>query len=368
MYGPVQALVNYLKKRKKSFLFISLPFSYTKMAGAEVQFYNKGRIKKIKRGHTNKGSELIHWIRDFILNIKIGWSQGRQSPVPLFVGIDNLNAAAGILLRALGKVKTVAYYVIDYTPKRFSNPLINAAYHAVDRFCVRRSDVVWNLSPRMQQVRRDQGLPSSRNQVVPVGVVLDEVRHAKRSQVKRNRLVYMGHLTKSKGVQLLISAMPHIQDKIPGAELHIIGTGPYEKVLKALIRQNSSKKSIFMRGPMNHGKLFSELPRYGVALATYTEEENSFSYWADATKPKEYLACGLPLIITRVPWIWKEVNRTRRPMGIAISYSEDELVKACIKLLGNTKFYWTCRKNALAYSKGLDWSKIYDKTFRKLPS
>jgi len=187
----------------------------------------------------------------------------------------------------------VAYYVIDYTPKRFDNPLLNAAYHAVDRFCVRRADVVWNLSPRMQQVRRGQGIPPSRNQVVPVGVSLDEVRRPKRSQIKRNKLVYMGHLTESKGVQLIISVMPRILEKVPRAELHIIGTGPFEKEMKSLVRLSPAQKSIFMPGPMNHAELFSRLPRYGVALAPYMEEEGSFSYWADATKPKEYPACFL---------------------------------------------------------------------------
>ena len=76
----------------------------------------------------------------------------------LFVGIDNLNALAGIFLRKLGAVRRVAYYVIDYTPRRFANPLLNRLYHWIDRTCVRHADVIWNLSSRMHKVRARQGL------------------------------------------------------------------------------------------------------------------------------------------------------------------------------------------------------------------
>jgi len=367
MYGPVQALVQYLKERKASFSFISLPFSYTSLRGASVEEFHNGRRMRTTPGHSNRGPDPLLWIRDFLFNVKTGMAQGKDQAVSLFIGIDNLNAAAGILLRALGRVDKVAYYVIDYTPQRFHNPLLNALYHAVDRFCVRRADVIWNLSRRMQEVRHKQGASRTRNQVVPVGVALDEVRHPRRSQVKRMRLVYMGHITESKGVQLLVDAMPKILGKVPRAELHIIGTGPFEKKLKKRIHQSPARSAIFMPGPMNHAQLFTRMPRYGVALAPYMEEEGSFTYWADATKPKEYLACGLPLIITRVPWIWHKIASQKKPMGLAISYRENELVRACVKLLGDTRFYWRCRKNALAFAKDLDWGKIYDGAFKNLP-
>ena len=166
--------------------------------------------------------------------------------------------------------------------------------------------------------------------------------------------------------QLLIQAMPLILQKAPRAELHIFGRGPFEAEMESLVKASPAKNHIRVRGGMDHHRLFAELPRYGVAFAPYLEKPDSITYWADATKPKEYLACGLPLIITKVPWIWEKVADPRRPMGIAISYNRDELVRACLKLLGDEKFYWRCRRNALAFAAGLDWAGIYRKAFADL--
>lgn len=363
IYGPVQALVNHLCKNKSNFLFASLPFSYAKLPNAKLEEFISGKNKRILRGHRSVGPDPILWVKDFWFVLRMGRKYGSANQIPFFIGIDNLNAAAGIILRRLGAVEKVAYYVIDYTPRRFNNRLLNFIYHFVDRWCVRRADVVWNLSSRMKAIRAGQEVSSKRNKVVPVGVALNEVRHPLKKQVKRKTLVYMGALQAGKGIELLIETMPDILAQIPDAKLMIIGVGPLERALKKMVNKSPARKSIFMAGGMDHNKLFKKLPRYGIALSTYTESSDNYTYWADPTKPKEYLACGLPLIITRVPWIWKRVADPKRPMGIAISYHRKELAAACLKLLGDSSFYWRCRKNAVSFSQNLAWDKIFNKAF-----
>jgi glycosyltransferase involved in cell wall biosynthesis len=277
--------------------------------------------------------------------------------------VDCLNASAGILLKRLGRVEKVAYYVIDYTTRRFGNPLLNWIYQGFDRFAVRGSDVVWNLSERMRAVRRQQGLADDKNLLVPVGVELEAVKHAPRSQVKRRRLLYMGALQQGKGIELLIEAFPEIRRRAPGAELHIIGYGPFEAEARRLASLSPAKKAIFLPGGMGHAELFKKVPFYGVAFAPYLDAPGSYTWWCDPTKPKEYLACGLPLIITKVPWIWERVADKRRPMGLAIDYDRKQLVEAASRLLGDAAFYWRCRKNALDFAKELSWDGIYDKAF-----
>jgi glycosyltransferase involved in cell wall biosynthesis len=319
-------------------------------------------------GHAARGPEPWLWIKDFMFVLKQGARAFESgSRADLFVGIDNLNAFAGLVLRALGRTGRVAYYVIDYTPRRFSNPVLNWIYGALDRVCVRRADVIWNLSTRMQEVRRGQGAAEKKNQVVPVGVALDEVARIPRAKVRRKTLVYMGALQRSKGVQMLIEALPLIRGRVKGAQLHIFGLGDYESTLRDLAASSPDRRAIFFHGPLERSRLFKVLPGYGVALAPYLEEAGSYTYWADATKPKEYLACGLPLIITRVPWIWERVADARHPLGVAVSYNREEVVQACARLMRDPAFYWRCRRNALDFASGLDWRDIYDRAFRELP-
>lgn len=364
IYGPVQALEAYLRRRAGRFTFVSLPFSYAGMAGALCRRHEDGELTGSRRGHACRGPEPWLWVKDFLFVLASGLRGERAG---LFIGIDNLNAAAGILLRALGKADRVAYYVIDYTPQRFRNRLLNGLYHAVDRFCVRHADVVWNLSSRMREVRQAQGLAPERNQVVPVGVELREVKPAAPARVRRSHLLYMGALQENKGIQLLIEAMPGILKKAPGARLDIIGYGPFEADLKALAAASPAAKAIRFPGPMGHAELMKKVPEYGMALAPYLEEAGSYSYWCDPTKPKEYLACGVPLVITRVPWLWELVADPRKPMGVAVGSRKEELAAACLKLMQDHRFYWACRRNARAFSRGLDWKNIYDRAFAGVP-
>jgi glycosyltransferase involved in cell wall biosynthesis len=277
--------------------------------------------------------------------------------------VDALNALAGLVLRALGRTRRVAFYVIDYTPRRFGNPLLNWVYQSVDRVAATRSDVVWNLSERMRAVRRKQGVPEARNTLVPVGVALDQVKHPPRPKIRRKALLYMGALMDNKGIQLLIEAFPAVLKKVPGAELHIIGFGPFEAETRRLAEASPAAKRIHVPGGMGHEKLFREVPRFGVAFAPYLDDPGSYTWWCDPTKPKEYLACGLPLIITKVPWIWERVADAKRPLGVAIDYDKAQLVAAAVKLLGDQRFYWRCRRNALEFAASLAWDDIYDRAF-----
>jgi len=53
------------------------------------------------------------------------------------------------------------------------------------------------------------------------------------------------------------------------------------------------------------GELFKAVPQYRVALAPYLDDPGSYTWWCDPTKPKEYLACGLPNVqaTAYVPWL-----------------------------------------------------------------
>ena len=61
-------------------------------------------------------------------------------------------------------------------------------------------------------------------------------------------------------------------------------------------------------GYLEHDDLLRHLPFCGIALASYSDDPDSITYYADPTKPKGYLACGLPVVITNVPWIAEIIN------------------------------------------------------------
>lgn len=364
VYGPVQALRNYLMKKSNEFIYITHPFSYSKLEGTAAEFYNGGKIERTEKGHKRGKSQLIQWVRDVFFNV--GFLMKSKKKADLFIGVDNLNALTGVIMKAFGKVDKVAYYIIDHMDRRFKNPLFNWFYGLIDGFACRGSDVIWSLSSRIAEAKnRKFRLKPGKNIVVPVGIELDKVdKFTIEEKLAKKTLVLMSMLDETKGVQLLIDAMQDVIKEVPQAELLIIGTGPYEPNLKEQAKKLNLEKSVKFLGLMNHEQLFKFIPHERVSVAPYMDDPNNYTYYADPTKPKEYLGCGLPMVITDVPWIAEEVKN--RPMGVVCKYRREELAAACVKLLRDEEFYKICLKNSLEFASGLSWERIYDETFGRI--
>jgi glycosyltransferase involved in cell wall biosynthesis len=362
IYGPAQALENYLKRNSSKFLIIAHPLPTSSLNHSTCKTYVNGYLKGVARYRTIKSLEIVSYMQHFILTLYILLRVKRK--VGIYIGIDNLNASAGILLKALGLIDKVIFYVIDYTPVRFENKFLNALYHTLNVICAKHADYVWSVSKRIASIWKTLGIRDRKNIVVPIGVELGEIKRIPKNNIRRNVLVYAGHLTKSKGVQLAIEVMEEIAKNFPNARLEIIGTGPFERELKKIVERKKLEKWVKFLGRMEHDKLMKYLPTCGIALATYEPDPSSITYYADPTKPKEYLACGLPVIITKVPWIAKEIEK--RPMGIVINYDKYELIDAITKLLSNNNFYNLCKKNAIKFTSELDWNRIFNSAFAKI--
>jgi glycosyltransferase involved in cell wall biosynthesis len=359
IYGPVQALMGYSERNMGKLVSVLHPLPYAAVSNSEFKIIVKGMCKKTEYTRNLRLPGFFFYIQHVFLSF---WfvTQTRER-YDLCVGIDNLNAFCGLILRQIGIVNRVAFYVIDYTPKRFSNPILNLLYHFLDKVCSRHSDYVWNISERIAQIRETQGVAKRKNLVVPVGIELEKIRHVSGRSINRKALVFVSHLAKSKGVELVISAMGDVVREVPDARLEVIGSGPYEHKLKELVKALGLGDCIKFSGLMQHDELMAYLPTLGVALATYMDDPNNISYFADPTKVKEYLACGLPVVITRVPWIAKEIEE--KPMGVAINYDRNELVTAIVRLLEDDCFFEECKENAKAFASELSWDKIFDKAF-----
>lgn len=360
--GPAQELEEYLKDKVPFLLFIGHPFSYASDRRSFYKIYN-GEFLINRTAFSWKLPELLIYFKDVLYTLC--WTIKCSKKFDLYIGADPLNALSGIMLRKIGKVKKVIFYCIDYVPKRFNNRLLNWIYHQIDKFCAEHSDCVWNLSERMITARKKEGIKRTDNQmVVPVGVRLERIKRLDIGQINRNHLVYMGHLRKNQGLQLLIDSLPEIITKNPNVKLIIIGTGELEQYLKNKVRELNLIANVEFKGYIeDHKDIEDILSTCGVGLSLYEPHQDSFTWHTDPSKPKQYLACGLPVIITKVPWIAEEIERM--PMGIAIDYSKEELVKAINRLMTDNEFYKKCRENAIGYVSGISWDKIFDEALIK---
>jgi len=357
--GPAQELVEYLRHATSRVDFIGHPFPYAQDIRTFHEVFLKGNRATLKKATAWQLPGLLMFAKD--LAYTITWLAREKTGFHLCVGADGINCLGGIFLKRMGKVRRVIFYTIDFAPNRFRNPILSHLYRRIDRFCVNNSDVTWNLSSRMADARREsRSLLGGREITVPVGVWLDRIKPLSLREIDRRSLAFIGHLRRGHGIELMIRSMPKILEKVPDANLVIIGTGPSENELKRLVGQLGLASKVNFLGFVEDPEAAEGiLVKCSIGLAPYEPTQDSFSSNTDTGKPKLYLACGLPVITTRVPWISRLVSE--RNMGIVIQFGQEEFVQAATRLLTDEDFYELCRKNALDYAQELDWRRIFDK-------
>ncbi|MBI5449582.1 glycosyltransferase family 4 protein [Candidatus Gottesmanbacteria bacterium] len=280
----------------------------------------------------------------------------------LFIGVDNMNALLGLFLKRLGIVRRVVYYTIDYFPTRFANPFMNRLYHAIDLFCVRHSDETWNVSEAMVAARRkfhrSKGEMGSQH-TVPIGIWFDQVKRLPRSQINTRLIVFSGHLVMHMGVDMLIRAFADIRKKVPDASLVIVGGGEQMEALQKLTAILHLTKYVRFYGWVTDRKQLERiLCRGAVGVApfnTYILDEKVKN--ADPGKIKDYMVCGLPVVVTDAIASARDIQIHR--CGIVVPYRKEALVRAIVRFLTDEKLHTSYRKCAISYVRRFDYNTLY---------
>lgn len=360
VYGQCHAIADFLKENAKGLIFIRHPLNGGYHSRAELFTDNTSRPLKIIK---LRARGILRYAADTFSTLSaIFFQKGRWD---LFIGVNSLNSFSGLILKWLGKVKYVVFYTADYVPKRFDNRFINNIYHFFDRLCIKKADFIWNISKAQVQIRKSQGVKDSKNIYVPHGIDSRKVIHRALERIDRYSLVTAANLSKAFNYKLIIDAFKGVVAKVPGAKLTIIGTGELEGEISEYIKSNRLEDHISMPGWMAHDELIHFISGCGIGLAVYTSL-CSWTNFSDSFKTKEYLGCGLPVIISGAEGAIREAEASNAV--IAVDQDKDSLYKAMLKLLEDDKLYLEYRNNAINFMKDLDWQKIYSRSLSPIYS
>lgn len=366
--GPGLALKNYIKDRAEYLMCIWQPMPISDTLSIIVEKCEQGKnINTLRLPVINwpfgrkKAISFIYIflkLRDIfsVLFIII-----LRNEFDIFIGVEALNALVGVFLRKLGVVKKVIYYNLDYGKNRFPVPLLNSIFHFLDRLAVGYADATWCLSEQMIRERKKKGVINKNQIVVPIGIEFSRIKRLSLEAIDRKSIVYLGVLMEQQGVQLLVEAFPEVLNNNPEVKLSIIGSGEFELNLRKMVEEYGLEDRIKFTGIVSDEEVERLLCSSYIGVAPYWDDPYSNKRFTEPTKPKTYLACGLPVVITRVPSIASEIEKEKA--GIVINYKKEELAEAINKLLSDEALYKEYRSNAIKFASKYDWKNIFDNAF-----
>lgn len=377
--GMIEPLLSFFQKSSKNVNIIDGPHPGSNTVATRFDTYDNNGLKKrslsllsilmlplLKIKNTN-GTQIAFKIRDFLSVFEfIIRSRKRYD---LFIGLESIYTIAGILLKKLGIVKNVVYYVSDYIPNRYEKKWLNKLYLFLDRFCCYNTDYIWDVSDAILNARIKAGL--NREKCAPVisvpnALFPEQISYLPLEETRPFSLVFAGTFGPENGLPLAITSMKRILIKFPKAKLNILGGGhtPQEK-LEDLAKKYNVEKSVTFHGFIQDAaKLSGIIKESRLGLAPYMSYADSARWFGDATKIRLYFGAGLPVITTHVPPLGKEAEKAGA--GIIVKDNEKDLANAVIKVFGNSNLYEEMRTQAIFFAKNNTWHNTYNNALKKM--
>jgi glycosyltransferase involved in cell wall biosynthesis len=288
-FGPAHNVVDFLVASGTEVDFVLHPLG---SSGSGIQrAFRQGRLVANQVDRYTQAAR----VRETLRNARLGASD--ESDV--LVLVDPLNFATAGFVHQLRRRRRglVVYYTADYADRRFESSLLNRVYHGLDGAAVRAADVVWNVSRRIRDKRREQGVPDADNFHISNAPAFDRSSIVPFETRPADSLVMVGSLDRILEHRMLVDCLELLRRRRPQLRASIIGTGNGEGQFRAELRRRGLTENVNLTGFIPRPEALSIVRSSRVGLAFYSGNA-SWTEYCDSVKVREYLSLGLPVVTT----------------------------------------------------------------------
>jgi glycosyltransferase involved in cell wall biosynthesis len=323
----------------------------------EVFEYENGRLigtYTLGKPHTFlvplvKCSKIFYLLIDFIdvLQCVLAVLVSRKKKFDICISLYNTQFCGAYFLKKIGLVKKNIFFIYDYYLKdNFQSgaglQLVQRLYRMSLRSTIKKCDALWLLSPHMLLSPFLKRLVEDHKKTVYAFETAgcDDLGDKFISRLKEGSdrngkkcIGFLGNLNPYHGIDLILEVLPDVVKSIPRVVLKIIGSGPEEKRLKALVREKRLEDHVVFLGHVaSKEEVYRTLGGCAVGLATYNPDSCGINYkYLGPGKTREYMAVGLPTIITKGAYFADVIEKHRA--GFSIEYSAPQLLSVLLKFL-----------------------------------
>lgn len=358
LHGAGSALESYLKELHSDFIVLKFPLVDTHVTIASGILDGKEFSQQLPM--TN--SRLYLYVRPLVEIYCLFMIMSKQRHrKKIFIGINPLNAMYGLMLRGIFGISNIFYYTADYAHVRFDNAVVNKLYHSIDRTVCHFVDAVWSVSTRIRDLRKKQGVSDGKNFLVPNSPKYIEQTKEDQEQCNKYELMIVSSSPTSTDIPTVLEALAMLKDVYPELSLSIIGMKNWSETFSTQIDALAIRDRVHFYGSMSHQDLYKRLKNAGVGVALYTNQ-SSWTYFSDSMKVRDYLACGLPVLMTDVMATAQDVGEYKA--GEILAIDKQDIAHSIKKILADDATYATYKKNALKLAKDCDIYAILDQRLK----
>ena len=275
-------------------------FAGVATAGESAPPADTGRRRSV-RSRLALALRSIGALRDLAYSPCIWWVLRRKvrGPFDAAVGFGPWGAMGSRIARRLGLARRTIYIDRDYEAGLMPDAFRRGYTERLERIGVRDADEVISIGHRLADLRRAQ--TSQPVHVIPTGVDTERfelTRSIRSARPVGDTLVYAGNIISWAGLDLVIRALPALVAARPAVRVIVLGAGlpSYEVSLQQMATDLGVADRIEWRGRVPYDDLPRHLADADLGLAA--SQPNAYRQYAYPLKVIEYMAAGLPVVVT----------------------------------------------------------------------
>lgn len=271
-------------------------------------------------------------------------------------------AAVAWLLKKCGRASVMVYMDQDYEPGIIGNRFRQRWAARMEISMIRKADVAISAGNRLAALRQQQ--TGREMTVITNGITPGLFRAVKPEATQPPTLIYMGNVVPWSGLDLLIEALPELQQRNADIRLIIVGGGmpAYIEQLKQLVKSAHLEQHVVFVGQVPVSDLPIWLAQADIGMAHFRPE--LFRRYAFPLKVVEYMASGLPVIGTENTETEDLIRRYN--CGISIPFERAALIDAINLMLADEGLRHLLHVNALKASTEFNWENLLQREYQMI--
>jgi glycosyltransferase involved in cell wall biosynthesis len=200
-------------------------------------------------------------------------------------------------------------------------------------------------------VRKNQ----SKIVLIPLGANLKQIQESIPKLLAGKSLLFFGHLTRIKGIDVLLEAFKEVSGFNDQVQLYIVGAGPLRNSCEEFVKNEKLGSRVHFMGVQPQDVLFSIMKGADICVLPSRNE-------AGPSTVLEAMAAGKPLITTRVGLVPDILIDSRN--ALLVKCEPHQIAVAIKNLLQNQELSKTMSENNLCDIQDYSWNIIYKKYLR----